>query len=98
MGYHDLVFYWIFKNKYKTQQHIHKKSHQDSGDTQGIYKNRVEKEKLFFGHSRSFIFSFVKFSKEWSWCFEFSRSGFPNLQYFLLFFTFFRFYIYRHCR
>ena len=47
MGYHDLVLYWIFKNKYKTQQHIHKKSHQDSGDTQGIYKNRVEKEKLF---------------------------------------------------
>ena len=47
MGYHDLVFYWIFKNKYIIQQHIHKKSHQDSGDTQGIYKNRVEKEKLF---------------------------------------------------
>ena len=47
MGYHDLVLYWIFKNKYIVQQHIHKKSHQDSGDTQGIYKNRVEKDKLF---------------------------------------------------
>ena len=33
-------FYWIFKKI------VHKKSHQDS-DTQGMYKNRVEKDKKF---------------------------------------------------
>ena len=46
MGYFDLVFFNIGfskTNRYIIQQHIHKKSHQDSGDTQGIYK----KEKLF---------------------------------------------------
>ena len=41
MEYFDLVFFIL-----DFQKQVHKKSHQDS-DTQGMYKNRVEKDKKF---------------------------------------------------
>ena len=42
MEYFDLVFFIL-----DFQKQVHKKSHQDS-DTQGMNKNRVEKDKKFY--------------------------------------------------